>query len=377
MKKPKIDRMEKGHRPIRMLLTGGGTGGHLFPAIAAAEAMCHRRPGSQIMFVGTRRKMDKTSLTGYGYEIKSIHCFGLKGKKIGALIKAVAVLPLSFFEAVACIMTFRPDVVLGVGGYVTGPVIAAAKFLGKAAVIHEQNSIPGLANRKLGRLADRICISIPQSGKYFPQEKVTFTGNPVRRPILELAEKEKGGDGEGKKTLLVLGGSQGAHRINELVVEALSQHRESFSHGFKVIHQTGATDCDIVKSSYDKFCSDAVVQPFFKDMAKIYKEADLLVSRAGATTLAELAVLGKPAILIPYPYAADNHQDKNAEHYVSGGGCIKFAERDLTSRALAEHIENIFTDNEKRHAMSQAMLKLGHPQAAERIVDVCLENVDL
>jgi UDP-N-acetylglucosamine--N-acetylmuramyl-(pentapeptide) pyrophosphoryl-undecaprenol N-acetylglucosamine transferase len=368
--------MKKAERPIRMLLTGGGTGGHLFPAIAAAEAMCARRPGSKIMFVGTRRKMDRTSLAGYGYEVKSIHCFGLKGKKIGALIKAVAVLPISFVEAMVRIITFRPDVVLGVGGYVTGPVIAAAKFLGKKAVIHEQNSIPGLANRKLGSLADRICISIPESGKFFPEEKVTFSGNPVRKQILELAEKDVDIKRNDKFTILILGGSQGAHRVNELVVEALTQHKDIYSQNIKVIHQTGVTDCDMVKNRYQKSAVDANVQPFFQDMVSVYKKADLLVSRAGATTLAELAVLGKPAILIPYPHAADNHQDKNADHYVEGGGCVKFSEHALSSRTLAEQIESILANVERRSEMSKKMINLSHPMAAEKIVDVCIENID-
>ncbi len=367
--------MEKVDRPIRMLLTGGGTGGHLFPAIAAAEAMCTRRPGSKIMFVGTRRKMDSTSLAGYGYEVKSIHCFGLKGKRIPDLLKAVAVLPLSFIEAMARIITFRPDVVLGVGGYVTGPVIAAAKILGKKTVIHEQNSIPGLANRKLGRLADRICISIPASSSYFPEEKSIFTGNPVRKPIVELARKGVEGRKGGKFTLLVLGGSQGAHRVNELVMEAITSYGGNFSRNIKVIHQTGEADYDLVVRRYNESKVDAIVQPFFQDMTHVYREADLLVSRAGATTLAELAVLGKPAILIPYPHAADNHQEKNADHYVGGGGCRKFAERELSGVILANQIEKILLNGEEREMMAVEMYKLGHPDAAEKIVDVCLENL--
>lgn len=363
-------------RPIRMLLTGGGTGGHLFPAIAAAEAMCARQPGSKIMFVGTRRKMDSTSLAGYGYEAKSIHCLGIKGKKIGALIKAITVLPISFLEAMVHIISFRPDVVLGVGGYVTGPVIAAAKLLGKATVIHEQNSIPGLANRKLGSLAGRICISIPESRKYFPEEKVIFTGNPVRKPIIELVNREVELHRDNTFTILVLGGSQGAHRVNELMVEALIKHKDCFSQELKVIHQTGATDCDMVKKKYEESGINASVQPFFQDMVSVYEQSDLLVSRAGATTLAELAVLGKPAILIPYPYAADNHQHKNADHYVEGGGCIKFNEHDLNSRTLAEEIEDIAVNTERRSEMSKQMIKLSYPKAAEKIVDVCIGSLD-
>ncbi len=367
--------MNKADKPIRMLLTGGGTGGHLFPAIAAAEAMCARRPGSRIMFIGTKRKMDRTSLEEYGYDVKSIHCYGLKGKKILDLVKAVSVLPVSFFQAIVRILLFRPDVVLGVGGYVTGPVIAAAKFLGKKTVIHEQNSIPGLANRQLGRIAEKICISIPESSKYFLTKKTVFTGNPVRKPILELAIQDFGSAQNDKFTLLVLGGSQGAHRVNELVVEAIALIKDGLSQELKVIHQTGTKDYELIKNEYENIGVEACVQPFFKNMVEVYEQADLLVSRAGATTLAELAVLKKPAILIPYPFAADNHQDKNANHYVERGGCIKFAEHELTGRVLAEQIKNIIANNEIRLKMSEEMGKLGHPEAAEKIVDVCLENV--
>lgn len=366
--------MKKEQKPIRMLLTGGGTGGHLFPAIAAAEEMCARHPGSKVLFVGTKRKIDKTSLTNYGYHIKSIHCFGVKGKKIGALLKAIAILPLSFLEALVCIISFRPNVVLGVGGYVTGPVIAAAKVLGKKTVIHEQNSIPGLANRKLGSFAERICISLPQSSRFFPENKTIFTGNPVRKPILELANRQGAKDKKEKFTLLVLGGSQGAHRVNQLIVEALTQYKDIFTVPIKVVHQTGVKDAEMVRKKYKEMSVDAEVQPFFEDMALAYTDADMLVSRAGATTLAELAVLGKPAILIPYPYAADNHQEKNADYYVNGGGCLKMLESDLTGRILAEQIGLLLKDNEKRLAMSEKMRSLGHPLAAEKIVDVCLEK---
>ncbi len=357
-----------------MLLTGGGTGGHLFPAIAAAEAMAACRPGSKIMFVGTRRKMDQTSLSGYGFEVKGIHCYGLKGKNIFDLLKAIVVLPLSFAEAFIQILSFKPDVVLGVGGYVTGPVIAAAKLLGKTTVIHEQNSIPGLANRKLGILADSVCTSIPESGKFFPAKKITFTGNPVRKPILELAKKGTGKDST-NLILLVLGGSQGAHRVNELVMEALTNHKDCISVELKVIHQTGATDFDRVKDTYRRNGVDAIVQPFFQDMVSVYKDADLLVSRAGATTLAELAVLGKPAILIPYPFAADNHQDKNADYYAKEGGCVKFVENSLDGQILAEQVEKILVNEEQRLKMAEKMKKLSHPEAAAKIVDVCLQNI--
>jgi len=360
--------------PVKLMLTGGGTGGHLFPAIATAEALCKRLPGSEVLFVGTKRKMDKTSLALYGYETRSIHSKGLKGKNLLSLFSGLLVLPVSCLEAMYHILRFKPHLVVGVGGYVTGPVVAAAKLLGIPTLIHEQNSVPGLANKKLGRLVSKICLSLPGSEKWFSEKKTVLTGNPVRTALLELAEskdvKEKG-----SFTLLVLGGSLGAHRVNELVSGAFALEK-SVLKTVKVIHQTGPLDSEKVKAEYKKNKIEARVVPFFTDMAEIYKEADLLVSRAGATTLAELAVLGKPAILIPYPYAADNHQEKNAQFYVKGGGAEMHIEKSLSSEILAERLALLFANPEKLEKMSAAMKKQAFPLAAERIVDECLELID-
>lgn len=356
-------------RPIRLLLTGGGTGGHLFPAIATAEAMCKRCPGSEVLFVGTKRKMDKTSLEQYGYATKSIHSKGLKGENIISLIQGVALLPISIIEAMIHIIRFKPDLVLGVGGYVTGPVVLAAKMLGKITIIHEQNSIPGLANRKLGGLVTRICLSLPGSDKYFDRKKTVLTGNPVRQAILDLSREEKKESQDKQSTLLVLGGSLGAHRVNELVVEACAHPKLK---GIKVIHQTGPEDVELVKAAYKKNNIEATVKAFFTDMAAIYKEADCLVSRAGATTLAELSVLGRPAILIPYPYAADNHQEKNAEYYIQGGGALLCVEKGLHAIELAEKLIVLLNDKQTLQRMGMAMQACAFPEATESIVDECL-----
>ncbi len=363
--------MTAQERPIRMLLTGGGTGGHLFPGIAAAQALCARRPGSEVMFVGTHRKIDRSSLGRYGFAARSIHCLGLKGKNLISVVRAVAVLPLSFLQSAFHILRFRPDIVLGVGGYVTGPVVATARMLGVATVIHEQNSVPGLANRQLGRLVDRVCISLPESARFFPQAKVVLTGNPVRRDILDLASTGRQGQ-HPEATVMVLGGSQGAHRVNELAAEALIRYIKAGKAGLKIIHQTGAADEQMIRARYRECGIDAQVADFFTDMAAMYGKADLLISRAGATTLAEMAILGKPAILIPYPYAADNHQEKNGRHYVLGGGALLFAERDLTEARLADTVERLLADSMRRREMAAAMRTLAYPGAAEEITDVCL-----
>ena len=295
-------------RKLRLLLTGGGTGGHLFPAIATAEQVMSTMPESSILFIGTRRKLDRDSLARCGFAVRTIHSYGLKGKSILELIKAMLVLPISLLESVYQVLKFKPDVVMGVGGYVTGPVVVASWLLGKPTLIHEQNSVPGSGNRILGRLVDRICLSLLQSKSYFPAEKTVLTGNPVRKTIIEagrVASPETG-----KPTLLVLGGSQGAHAINEMVVEMLRLRRGDFA-SLRIIHQTGRDDERAVEQAYRELELDYRVAAFITDMAEVYREADIIVSRAGATTLAEIGVVGKAAILIPYPFAADNHQEKN------------------------------------------------------------------
>lgn len=357
-------------KSLRILLTGGGTGGHLFPAIASAQKMQELRPGSQVLFVGTKRKMDKTSLSKYSFQSKSIHSYGLKGKSILEILKALLILPVSCAESLVILLRYRPDVVLGVGGYVTGPVMATAKMIGIPTLIHEQNSIPGLANRKLGSLVDRVCISLPYSDTSFQKEKVVFTGNPVRKEILSAAQLQK--KSNEKPVILVLGGSQGAHGVNLMVADAVVSHLGELSKDIKVIHQTGSKDVDLVQEQYQKAGIDAQVAAFFQDMADLYGQADLVVSRAGATTLSELAVMGLPAVLIPYPTAADNHQQKNAEYYARGGGAEILVEKESNSKMLAQRLLVILQDHDKKKAMGKAMRLLGIPTAAEQIVETCL-----
>lgn len=359
---------------IRLLLTGGGTGGHLFPAVAAAQEFQRQFPDTEVLFVGTERKVDTRSLAQYGFVSEKIKSYGLKGKSPFELLKAIVVLPVSCWQAAMIIRRFRPNIILGVGGYVTGPVVLAGKILGVPTLIHEQNSVPGLANKKLGRLVDKVCLSLPGSGGEFPGEKIVYTGNPVRRTILDLAKNPPiQASFKGKKTLLVLGGSQGAQAINRLVPESLLSLPSGFLANVRVIHQTGEQDLAAVKDLYASRGIEALVQPFFTDMVEIYSQADLLVSRAGATTLAEIAVLGKPAILIPFPSAADNHQEKNGAYYVAGGGAVSLRQKELTGEILAENIQALMGDEGRLTAMSLAMKKLAYPDAAEKIVACCLQ----
>lgn len=360
-------------KSIRLLLTGGGTGGHLFPAVAAAQEFKKQYPGTEVLFVGTKRKVDTESLASYGFSSRTIDCHGVKGKNPYQLLKAIVTLPRAYMQALKVITEFRPDIVLGVGGYVTGPVVSAAKSKGIPAVIHEQNSIPGLANRKLGSIVDRICLSLPGSGEKFPQAKVVYTGNPVRTDIRALAGKTK--SESPTKTILVLGGSQGAQAINELFPQAIGELGSEVLKNVRVIHQTGDKNVEGVRGAYKKYDIEVEVEPFFRKMESVYKKADLIVSRAGATTLAEISVLGLPAILIPYPYAADNHQQKNGDYYVQGGGAVQFVQKSLTAQQLGGVLTELLTNHKKRQKMSAAMKKLSYPDAAERIVSCCLEKM--
>ncbi len=364
--------MKERNRPIRLLLTGGGTGGHLFPAIASAQKLMEKNPGSEVLFVGTRRKMDKVSLEKYGFANASIHCYGLKGKRLFEIIKALLVLPISCFQSLLLLLRFKPDVVLGVGGYVTGPVVATAKMLRIPTVIHEQNSVPGLANRKLAGLVDKICISLPDKSQVFPEQRTVFTGNPVRQEILDKAGNERAENKE--MVILVLGGSQGAHGVNLLVSEAVTEYFSDAKYPVRMIHQTGSSDVEMVQKRYQDAGINGEVAAFFQNMADLYEQADLVVSRAGATTLSELAVMGKPAVLIPYPTAADDHQQKNAEYYAGGGGVVIQVEKETDGKALASVLVALINDPQRRKDMGSKIRALGVPDAAEKIIEACLST---
>lgn len=355
---------------MRLIITGGGTGGHLFPGIALATGLQERLEGCRVLFIGTRRQLDQDTLARYDFELASIECMGLKGMGMKNRIHSVMQLPAAILEARRILKKFRPDLVFGVGGYVTGPVLLAARIGGYPVCIHEQNSVPGLANKILAKIADRIFISIPCTYS-FAAKKTVMTGNPVRREIIQAAadKKEKS---DGKLTILVLGGSQGAHRVNMLVTDAAAGIISPDKGSIKWIHQTGKKDLNQVKSRYQKMGSEALVSDFFQDMDAIYRQADLVISRAGATTLAELSVMGLPALLIPYPYAADNHQQKNALYYEEGGAAKTLPEDGLTSERLAGEIMALVSDPGRLRAMSANMKKMGRPEATDRIIAECL-----
>jgi len=353
---------------MRMIVTGGGTGGHLFPGIAVAEAVMARFAGSEVLFVGTERLIDQKALANRSFQVAAIRSRGLKGMGFLARLGALLLVPVSVVAAMRMIMRFKPEVVFGVGGYVTGPVVLAARLMEVPTAIHEQNSVPGLANRMLGRVVKRVLLSIPGSERYFPAGKCKLSGNPVRSELL-LKGAAAANEKMLSNTLLVLGGSQGAHRVNTLVVEAIEAAAQQLPADFSVIHQTGASDEGWVRERYAAMGVKARVAAFFDDMASLYGEAGMVVSRAGATSLAEMAVFGRPSILIPYPYAADDHQFGNARYLADAGGALLRREGELDGAKLAGDLIELMNSMAKRVEMGGMARKLSLPGATEAIVD--------
>ncbi len=366
---------EKAHT-LRLIITGGGTGGHLFPGISLAQAMMQANPGCEVLYIGTERKVDKNGLADLGFATMTIKSQGIKGKSPAAKIKAVLQQPAALLEAVKIIRKFGPDLVFGVGGYVTVPVILAARLLGVRTCIHEQNSIPGLANRFLGRIAERIFVSLPGSKKYFPAAKTILSGNPVRRKILTAANKMHRRKNNRKPlTLLVLGGSQGARHLNSLMLEATEKSLMERSPMPNIIHQTGEHDEIKVREKYAALGVNARVSSFFSDMAELYSQADLVISRAGATTLAELTVFHLPVILVPYPFAADNHQEINGRYLVDAGGGLMFRQSELNGEKLGLEIKRLLADPELLAAMAANSGRVAKPEATVTIVAACIELI--
>jgi UDP-N-acetylglucosamine--N-acetylmuramyl-(pentapeptide) pyrophosphoryl-undecaprenol N-acetylglucosamine transferase len=292
----------------------------------------------------------------------------LRGQGAIATASAAVRLPASVAAAWRMLGEIRPGLLVGVGGYASAPAVAAAWMRRVPTVLLEQNAHPGLTNRVLGRLADRICVAFPESTAYFPAERTIETGNPVRPPSAVAPERREG------FSLLIFGGSAGARRLNEVGMEAVATLARGGS-SLHVVHQTGTAERDAVAARYHERGIEADVRVFIDDMATAYANADLVVCRAGATTLAELTALGKPAVLVPYPFAADDHQRKNAESLVARGAALQILDRELTVEGLAAAIAGLRDDPARRAAMARAAKALGRPDAAERVVDVCLDLV--
>jgi UDP-N-acetylglucosamine--N-acetylmuramyl-(pentapeptide) pyrophosphoryl-undecaprenol N-acetylglucosamine transferase len=351
------------------MIAGGGTGGHLFPGVAVAEELRAREPDAPVRFVGTERGIEARVLPSLGWDLRLITVSGLK--TVGALgaLRGALRIPGALWQSRRVIREFRPDVVLGVGGYASGPVVLMARAMGIPTAICEQNSIPGLTNKILGRVVRAVFLAFEESRRFFAPRKVVLSGNPVRRGLL-AAFAEPAPARAPTPRVFVCGGSQGATRVNELASEALVQ--VAATRPLTVVHQTGKADVERIRARYAEAGVAAEVHAFIDQVAAQYLAADVIVSRAGATTVAELAIAGRPAILVPYPFAADNHQELNAREMAEAGAARMYRQAELTAEQLAGALEELLADDARRAQMGSAMKALARPGAAATVVDWCV-----
>lgn len=359
----------------RVILAGGGTGGHLFPGIAVHEELKRREPELETLFVGTARGLEAKVVPQLGARLECIDVGPLKGRTKAQLMKNLLALPHAGLEAAMIVRRFRPSLVVGVGGYAAGPMVAAAAALGIPTALLEQNAHVGLTNRLLARVVHRAYVSFEETAAIFPKGVAHVVGNPVRRSFVaagNMARMDPSGFEMRARRVLVIGGSQGARVLNELVPEALAR---ALAHGggrggaAEVVHQTGHAMCEAVRARYAELGVRATVTPFIDDMARAYASAALVIGRAGATSLAEICAVGRPSILVPFPFAADDHQWHNARALESRGAAIALREQGLDAEALAAPIARLLENPEQRRRMAEAARALGRPDAAAAIVD--------
>ncbi len=352
---------------MKVLIAAGGTGGHIYPGIAVAKEILRRDETSEIRFVGTARGLENKIVPENGFKLELINSAGLKSVGLVGKLKGLFILPKSFLEARSLIKGFKPDIVIGAGGYVSGPVLMIAKLLRVPTLVMESNALPGFTNRQLARFVDKAALTFEEALPYFGKKGVV-TGNPVRSEFFDVQAKTRGKE----FNLLIFGGSQGARVINNTMVEALEFLPKE---NLKITHQTGEADFDKINELYRRAGrGDSDVRKYISDMISQFEKTDLIISRAGATTCAELAAAGKAAIMIPLPTAADDHQRKNAEALQNSGAARMILQSDLNAESLAKEINNLINAPEKIAEMEKAAKKLGKKDAAKVTVDL-IENM--
>jgi UDP-N-acetylglucosamine--N-acetylmuramyl-(pentapeptide) pyrophosphoryl-undecaprenol N-acetylglucosamine transferase len=370
--------LPKAAQVIRVVIAGGGTGGHLFPGIAIAQEFLAKNAENRILFVGSGGPFEISILSEAGFAHRSITTEGFKGRRVWNKLVSILKIPKGIIESILILKDFKPNIVVGVGGYSAGPLVVGARILRTKIVLHEQNILPGITNRILSRFADRIYVSFPETIMGVAPQKVQFTGNPVRKEIVQNIETIKNTDNnrsekERKFTVLILGGSQGAHSINVAIFDTLEyiEHKENIF----FVHQTGAQDEAWVRGKYDEYGIGNDTRAFFNDVARQYQMADLMICRAGATTVAEIKAIGKGAIFIPFPFAADNHQVLNARSLEMAGAAEVILEKNLNGKILAERINYYVRQPEALQLMALRSRNLGRVDAATTIVDDCYDLI--
>ncbi len=363
---------------MRLLIAGGGTGGHLFPGIAVAEEFLSRDPRNELLFIGTEAGIEARALPAAGYRLKSIATAGIRGKRGLAKAKSIALLLYAYAQSRRILKEFRPELVLGVGGYASGPAVLAARGLLIPCFIHEQNAIPGMTNKILARVAAKVFISLEESRPFFPRERTLLTGNPLRRQILESIIPDETSEHTSHLTphdfhLLIFGGSRGAHAVNQAMVAALP-YLEPLGTRLTVTHQTGTDDLELVREGYRAAGVAAEVIPFIDNMAAEYGKADLIVCRAGATTIAEVTATGKGCIFIPFPHAVDDHQRRNAEALLKERAGFMLLERELSGESLGRLILDLMNEPRRIAEAARNARSLCRLDAARLIVDEMLRK---
>jgi UDP-N-acetylglucosamine--N-acetylmuramyl-(pentapeptide) pyrophosphoryl-undecaprenol N-acetylglucosamine transferase len=354
---------------LRVVIAGGGTGGHLFPGLAVARALMARVPEAQVSFAGTATGIEARVIPATEFQLDVIRSGGLKGKSGAALLRGFALLPLSALDAWRLISRRRPDVVIGVGGYSSGPVVAIAAARGIATLLLEQNAVPGMTNRLLALFVKSAGVTYDSSLAYFGR-KGFVSGNPIRQEFLHVDDAAVHSD---HLRVLIVGGSQGAHAINVAVAEAAERlARSGDAPPLTVVCQTGTRDFDMVSQAFQRAGLQGRVERFIDAMDREVNDAGLIVSRAGATTLAEITAAGRPSILIPLPTATDDHQRKNAEALEAAGAAEVIEQKTLTAELLVSRIRALAGDKARRISMGAAARRLARPDAADRIVDAVL-----
>jgi UDP-N-acetylglucosamine--N-acetylmuramyl-(pentapeptide) pyrophosphoryl-undecaprenol N-acetylglucosamine transferase len=350
---------------LAVVIAGGGTGGHLYPGLAVAREILRQRPDAVVTFAGTARGLESTVVPREGFSLDLIRSVGIKGRSIAARVRGLGMLGPSALDAWRLLSRRRPSVVVGVGGYSSGPVVFLAALRRMPTLVLEQNAVPGLTNRLLARVVRSAAVNYDATRSYFG-DRAFVAGNPVRREFFEIGETSVGAAGQPR--VLVLGGSQGAHAINEAMVAAAPLLAKRVP-GVSILHQTGARDLDSVREGYRGAPVDARAEAFLDPVVDAVRDADLIVCRAGATTLAELAAAGRPAILIPFPAATDDHQRKNAMVLAEADAAVLLHQRDLTPEVLAQAIADLLVDTARLTRMRAAIRTFARPDAARAIAN--------
>jgi UDP-N-acetylglucosamine--N-acetylmuramyl-(pentapeptide) pyrophosphoryl-undecaprenol N-acetylglucosamine transferase len=353
---------------LRIVIAGGGTGGHLYPGIAVARELLRREPGATITFAGTARGIESRVIPKEGFALDVLRSAALKGTSPAALVRGLVLLPLSGLDAWRILSRRAPHLVIGVGGYSSGPVVAAAIARRIPTLLLEQNALPGFTNRRLARYVSAAAVTFPSTIGYFGRRGFV-AGNPVRPEFFIAGEGDTAG---GPPRVLIFGGSQGAHAINVAMVEA-APRLATLNGGMAITHQTGERDLEFVRSAYQRAGLAARVEPYLFAMDREIRQADLVICRAGATTIAELAAAGRPSLLVPLPTAADDHQRKNAEVLREAGAAELLEQNTLTGARLAERMVALVADRPMLQTMGAAARALAKPEAARVIVDRALE----